>query len=197
MSTIRIAHARPPVPAWLPAVGRHARRAFRSHPPADRDEFAAAAVALAWEAAVRLAARGKDPAAFPATVVKFAVLAVLNGRRVGGGATTRDVLEPAARRRRGFTFRSLDDPRPGGGWWRDLVADPRTPVPAQAAFNLDFPAWLAALPPRLRRIARLLARGLGTAQAAARLGVTPARVSQVRRELAAAWHAFHGEAVAD
>jgi hypothetical protein len=160
---------------------------------ADRDEVAAAAVALAWAAARRLAARSREVTALLPTVIRFAVLAALAGRRVDGGATTRDALEPAARRRRGFAVRSLDAAGPADAWWRAAVADRRARVPDQAAFNVDFGRWLAALPPGKRRVARLLARGDRTSEVAARLGVSAARISQVRGELAAAWDAFHGE----
>jgi hypothetical protein len=80
---------------------------------------------------------------------------------------------------------------PGGGWWRDLALDRRGRVDEQAAFNIDFPAWLATLPAVKRRVAEKLARGHGTGEAARVTGVSAGRVSQLRRELADSWFDFH------
>ncbi|WP_145240189.1 hypothetical protein [Urbifossiella limnaea] len=64
-------------------------------------------------------------------------------------------------------------------------------VPDQAAFRVDFPRFREELTPTTQAALDLLAAGWGTGAAAARLGVTPARVSQLRRELAQKWAAFH------
>jgi hypothetical protein len=71
------------------------------------------------------------------------------------------------------------------------AADPRVSVPDQAAFRVDFPRFRRSLSPASRAGLDLLAAGWGTGAAAARLGVTAARVSQLRRELAEKWEAFH------
>lgn len=85
----------------------------------------------------------------------------------------------------------LHDPMPDGGWWRDLAVDRRVRVDEQAAFNVDFPAWLATLPAVKRRAAELLARGHRTDEVAAAARLSAARVSQLRRELADSWFDFH------
>lgn len=176
----------------LPGLERHARVHFRHLRPADREEAAADVVAYGFASYLRLRRRGKDPAAFPAAFARFTARAVANGRAVGRGCGTRDVLAPAARRRRGFAVHRLDDPAPPpAGWWRDLLTDPRADVPGQAAFAVDFPAWLATLSVVKRRVARLLAYGYGTGATARLAGVSPGRVSQLRAELAASWAAFH------
>ncbi len=64
-------------------------------------------------------------------------------------------------------------------------------VPDQAAFRVDFPRWRTRLGPRRRAALDLLAGGWGTGAAAARLGLGPSRVRQLRRELADGWAAFH------
>src|SRR5437773_1813638 len=77
-------------------------------------------------------------------------------------------------------------------WFRRRnPADREEAVADQAAFNIDFPAWLATLPDVKRRVAELLAHGHGTTEAATLAGLSSGRVSQLRRELAAAWSAFH------
>ena len=176
----------------LPGLERHARVYFRHLRPADREDAAADVVAYGFAAYLRLRRRGKDPAAFPAAFARFTARAVANGRAVGRTCGTRDVLAPAARRRRGFAVHRLDAPAPPpAGWWRDVLADPRADVPDQAAFAVDFPAWLATLTTVKRRVARLLAYGYGTGATAQRIAVSPGRVSQLRAALAASWAAFH------
>ena len=176
----------------LPGLERHARAHFRRLHPTDREDAAADVVAYGFASYLRLRRRGKDPAAFPAAFARFTARAVANGRAVGRTCGTRDVLAPAARHRRGFAVHRLDDPAPRRPtWWRDVLADPRADVPGQAAFAIDFPAWLATLTAVKRRVARLLAYGHGTGAAARLAGVSPGRVSQLRAELAASWAAFH------
>lgn len=144
--------------ALLPKVLTYARLRFRGLPASIREDAFGEVVALAFVAFKRLRARGKDPADFPSDLARFTVLAVWNGRRAGRRSSTGDILSSNWRRRHHFTLIRLDDPIPGeGGWWRDIVYDRRTDVAAQAAFNIDFPAWLATLSPLIRRIAKLLA----------------------------------------
>ena len=178
-----------PILQW---VENHAAISFRHLNPADREEAVAVAVAHAFVSFLAIRSRGKDPAAFPSAVATFAVLAVINGRRIEGGSTSRDALDPASRRRRGHVVHEFDS-RSAIGWWRDAVADPRVAVADQAAFNLDFPAWLASLTAIKRKAAKLLARGYTTNAVARLLRLCAARVSQIRRELAISWAAFHGE----
>src|SRR5262245_24112589 len=121
----------------LDRIAGHARVAFRGLPAGDRDEAVAAAVAHAWQAFVRLAGRGRSAARFPSAVARFAVLAVWNGRAVGGRASSRDVLSQLTRRRRGLRVRSWDEGEADIGPL-DPPPDPRAPVPDQVAFRLDF-----------------------------------------------------------
>ena len=72
-----------------------------------------------------------------------------------------------------------------------LPSGTRGRVPDMAAFRIDFPAWLRRLSPTRRRTALLLVAGFGTGEVAAGTGVSAARVSQMRRELADDWYRFH------
>jgi len=74
-----------------------------------------------------------------------------------------------------------------------VVEDTHTPVAEQAAFRIDFPAWLKVLTKRNRRIAEALALGHGTGEVARHFRVSESRVSQLRRELCQSWQEFHGE----
>ena len=65
-----------------------------------------------------------------------------------------------------------------------------TPVPDQAAFRHDFPRWLERLSDRDRRLAEAMAADETTTAVAARFGVSPGRVSQLRRNFKDDWEAF-------
>ena len=71
-----------------------------------------------------------------------------------------------------------------------LREDTRTPVPQRVAFKLDFVTWRAALTKKRRRMLDTLAAGGKTCKVAEVFGVCPARVSQMRRELADGWYTF-------
>jgi hypothetical protein len=174
----------------LPRLQTHARVRFRHLNSSDREEAVADVVAYGFASFLRLIRRGKDPTAFPAVFAHFVARAVANGRGVIRRLSARDLLAARPRDERTRVHR-LDDPMPGGGWWRDAALDRRVRVDEQAAFNLDFPAWLATLPAVKRRVAELLARGHGTDEAASRTGLSAGRVSQQRRELADSWFDFH------
>jgi hypothetical protein len=67
-----------------------------------------------------------------------------------------------------------------------------TPVDL-AAFRIDFSDWLGRLSRRGRQIALSLAAGERTSVVAKENGLSPARISQIRQELAVAWRTFQGE----
>jgi hypothetical protein len=62
-----------------------------------------------------------------------------------------------------------------------------------AASRIDFAAWLGMLSARRRKIAQVLAMGESTSAVARRFRVSPARISQIRRELHQIWQRFQGE----
>ena len=87
----------------------------------------------------------------------------------------------------------FDDPT---GEWQELVVEDRHSGPAEVATTrVDFAAWLESLPKRTRRVAETLATGEATSHVARIFGLTPGRVSQLRRELYDAWRVFTGEVV--
>ncbi len=65
-----------------------------------------------------------------------------------------------------------------------------TPVPEQVVFRIDFRRWLRSLNDRDQRIIRDMMAGEGTGTLARRYGVSPARVSQLRREYHDGWERF-------
>ena len=186
--------------AELPRFAAHARFATRHVTcPDTRADLVAEVLALAWRQFVRLYSRGKDPGAFVTTLARRAAQAALAGRRAAGAERVRDVLSPLARLRGRVRVDRLGTRverdvgrRPGDVVAAELTAaDPRVRVPDQAAFRVDFPRFREGLTPATRTALDLLAAGWGTGAAAARLGVPPARVGQLRREPADKWAAFH------
>jgi hypothetical protein len=182
--------------ALLPRVQAHAEFACRhvrcAHARAD---FVAEVVAMCWLWFVRLVRRGKDPARFASALAGYAARAVRSGRKLAGMEWARDALNPICQGRHGFTVGRLPDvatlsPNP---LVEALADNTKTPPPEAAAFRLDFPAWLATRTDRDRRVVGDLMAGERTGDVAGRYGLSPARVSQLRREYHGDWLTFCGD----
>src|SRR4051812_35756424 len=172
----------------LERLRRHGRVYFRHLPGPDREEALQEMAALGWRWHLRLVRRGKSALAFPAAFATFAARAVATGRRLCGQEPARDALSRAAQRHHGFTTRRL--PGGDGALAGALGENARTPVPDQVAFRLDFPRWRRARPARDRRLLDRMMAGDRTLELARRFGLSPARVSQLRREFHADWVRF-------
>jgi hypothetical protein len=93
-----------------------------------------------------------------------------------------------AQQRKGFKVERLDRfDRRENGWMEILVEDRRSGPAEIVASRMDFAAWLRSLPKRDRKMAVTLASGETTGEAAKRFGVSPSRISQVRRQLQQSW----------
>jgi hypothetical protein len=179
----------------LPAIRRYAAYAFRHHPRETRSELVAEVVANACVAFVRLVQQGRADLAYPTPLAMYGVRQVRDGRRVGTARNSRDVLSPAAQQKHGFDVKRLN-PLKRAAWQEAVAEDHRTAVADQAAFRCDFPEWLRTLSRRNRRLAQVLATGESTAKTARKFRLSPARVSQLRREFAESWQRFHGDELA-
>ena len=181
--------------AILPRIERHGRVCFRTRNYQDQQEAVAEMVALCWKWFLRLAEQGKDATHFPSVLATFAARAVYNGRRVAGTCKAKDALSPVAQRRHGFAVGRLPDVSTlnGNPLFDALHDNTRSPVPDQGAFRFDFPAWLASLGARDRSIAQDMAQGHRTGELAETYGLSPARVSQLRRQFHRDWQKFCGE----
>src|SRR5262245_65165402 len=181
--------------ALLPRIERLARHYFRHVAcPGRQADAVAEAVALAWAWYRRCAEQGRDAARFALSLALLAARAAGSGRRLCGQERAQDALSPRARWRHGFAVVSLTDLAPVSGdplveALRDNTA---TPPDQQAAFRIDFAAWLRRLGRHRRRVARRLMLGERPGDVARWVGVTPGRVSQLRRELERDWQAFYG-----
>jgi hypothetical protein len=190
----------------LPRIELHGRIYFRHvrcpHRKADAIQEMRS---LAWMWFLSLIERGKDPADFVATFVGFLARAVKCGRCVAGMLRAKDAMNPLAQQRHGFrvepfpsTHRAMHErlySDPNGQELHDayeerLRDNAITPVPEQVAFRIDFPAWLAKLTGRERRMIRLMARNERTLDLSRRFEVSPARISQLRREFRDDWLRF-------
>ena len=179
----------------VPRIELHGRVCFRTKNYQDRQEAVAEMVALCWKWFLRLAEQGKDATHFPSVLATFAARAVYNGRRLAGTCKAKDVLSPVAQRRHGFAVGRLPDVSTlnGNPLFDALHDNTQSAVLDQVAFRFDFPAWLASLGARDRGIAQDMAQGHRTGELADAYGLSPARVSQLRRQFYLDWQSFCGE----
>jgi hypothetical protein len=177
----------------LPRVLTHGRVYFRHLRSAElKEEYIAEMVALAWKWHLRLAERGKDAAQFPTAIATFAARAVRCGRRLAGMDRAKDVLSPQAQQRQGFAVGKLPDcsALDGSPLHEALHDNTQSPVAEQVCFRIDFPAWRASRNDRDRGVLDDLMLGERTLDVAGKYGLSPGRVSQLRRELHDDWEFF-------
>ena len=180
----------------LPAIRQQLRYAFRDLKTEEREEAVAETTASAAIVYARLFQLGKTDVAYPSALARFAAAQYRAGRRVGNRLNVNEVMSRYAQRRRGFRVERLDkfDMEQG---WKEVFVEDRSCTPAElAASRIDFDEWLRGLSAKRRRIAATLAAGESTIGAARKFGLSPGRISQLRRELDEDWRAFHGEPVA-
>jgi hypothetical protein len=180
----------------LPKVLAHGRVYFRHlRSPDLKEEYIAEMIALTWKWHLRLAERGKDAARFPTALATFAARAVRCGRKLAGMNRSKDVLSRVAQKRKGFAVGKLPDRSTLDGSPLDeaLHDNTRTPPDEQCAFRIDFPAWRATHAERDRRLLDDLMLGERTLDVAGKYGLSPGRVSQLRREFLRDWRRYLSE----
>lgn len=192
----------------LPRIETHGRIYFRGRRGEEKAELMQEMRALAWKWFVRETQNGKDPATFMFNFTRFLVLAVNAGRGVVKMQKSKDVMSPRCQREKGFKVESL--PASTATAHENLYATVRgqhehdafeerlrdntqTPVPEQAAFRIDWPAWMRTHSDRNRRIIHDLMAGEATFDVSRKHGICPARVSQMRREFHDSWERFNAD----
>jgi DNA-directed RNA polymerase specialized sigma24 family protein len=176
----------------LPRIRRLAYSAFRNCNAQLREELTAEVIADCYCAYHRLVELGREHRAHLTVLVSYAVKRVGSGLQVGSSRNLYDVSSRYSQLHSGIRIESLQC-RSEEGQWNELVVEDRRASPAQvAALRVDVAEWLGTLSLRDRAIALLLALGERTSDVARRLGLTPGRVSQLRRTLAKSWAEFHG-----
>jgi hypothetical protein len=188
----------------LPRLQLHGRIFFRVLTSEKKEEAIAEMIALAWKWFCRLAERGKDVSKFQMVFVFLVARAVLSGRRVTGQQGAKDVMNPRTQQRHGFRVESLPSCRglsaqPHGQAMQDALEErlsdnTLTPVPEQAAFRIDWPAWMKTRTDRERRIIDDLMVGERTLDVSRKYGISPSRVSQLRQEFHHDWLLFNDDA---
>ena len=198
---LKPSESNPHVPAWhakfltmLPAIRRTAEISFRKCRPELRSDLIEETIANSLVAFARLVELGREDLAFASALARFGVAQTRAGRRVGGSLNIRDTMSSYAQHKKGFCVERLDQFDPVEEEWQEILVEDRRATPADiAASRIDFAEWLREMPHRLRRIAKCLATGESTLGAARRFTLSPARISQLRREFRTSWLAFHGE----
>lgn len=181
--------------AILPAVWTHARIQFRRLPAEKKEEAIQETLAAACTYFQLAAARGRLHSVRPRPLADFAVRHVRTGRHVGAHQdAARDIHSPVCQRRHGIRLRSYSDSE---DWRQVAIADRKTSIPDTAAFRIDFARWLGTLSRRDRRIIAALGSGQSTSAVSDRFGISPGRVSQLRRTYERRWRSFQGEPAAD
>ena len=178
----------------LPEIEDRLTRAFRRLGAEARQEAVQEAVVDCLIACARLARQGRVGVASAASLAYLAARRVRQGRTAASRLNARDLMSRYAQLLQGFRVERLDRYcRDSGEWIEALVADGRAAIADQVAVRLDVRQWLAGLRPRTCRIARDLAMGWTTGELAREYQVSPARISQMRRELYESWREFQGE----
>jgi hypothetical protein len=193
----------------LPRIELHAHVYFRDFRcPQRKADAIQETVAISWNWFVRLVERGKDPLSFPMMLATYAARAVKCGRRLCGQENGKDVLSSMAQQRHEFGVESLpcstassheDRYSAVHGQNRQDALEERlrdnmqTPVSEQVCFRIDFPDWLITLTPRERQLVRAMADSERTLDLSKRFDLSPARISQLRRELHNDWRRFLGD----
>jgi hypothetical protein len=184
--------------AALPKMNKTFDFHFRGLRWQERREAAAEARAAAWAAWCSLLRRGKNPLEVGAVGVANTVARHVKGQYKSGREAVREIAVDSVDSgldAHGFHAVSFErGVNERGDLWRDWLATDNRYTPAdEAAFRIDFAAWLASLPDRKRHIAEMLAAGHATGVVAEMFDVTPGAVSQARAWLANHWRAFQGE----
>jgi hypothetical protein len=175
----------------LPLIRSRARLAFRRLRPELKEELIQEVIANTYLAFTRLVRRGRESLAFATPLANYAIRQVLAGRRVGTKLNIRDVTSPHARSSYRVIVERLDRFDLEQGEWREVLVEDRRATPADvAAARIDLGAWFRSLPHRHRRIAKALAMGATTSEAAGRFGLSSGRISQFRRLLKTSWERF-------
>jgi hypothetical protein len=192
-----------------PRIVRHASIYFRDvRCLQQRADCIAEVVGLCWMWFRRLAQRGKDARHFVSTLATYAARAVRCGGRVCGQLKIKDVLSEWAQQRHGFRVESLPtSTRTSHEFSYGTVHGQRrldtfeerfqdntqTPVVEQVCFRIDWPTWLKTRTERDQRIIEDMARDERTLDIAHKYNISPARVSQLRREYHDDWQRFSSE----
>jgi hypothetical protein len=179
----------------LPRIRKQAAYYLRHLSTQERTEGVQEIVASAFVNYVRMIERGKSELAYAGPLARYGACRYLTGRRVGNRMNGHDISSDYCQRQTKIMVEQIDHFDNPTDEWQQIVVEDRHSGPAEVAgTRIDFRAWLESLPVRTRNVAETLATGEATSHVARMFGLTPGRVSQLRRELHRGWLAFTGEA---
>jgi hypothetical protein len=174
----------------VPEIRQRLRRAFRHLGPEAREDSIEEGVVHCLLAFARLHEDNRAQVASASTLAWYSVRLVKRGRPTAGRMNSKEPLSRYAQVGRGFHVEHLNS-----NWIDTMVEDKRASVADQVAAKMDVGAWLATLTRRTRQIAKDLAFGCSTSEVARMHGVSPGRISQLRRKLEDSWVTFQKENV--
>ncbi len=188
----------------VPHIVRRARYHFANLPAGEREELVAEAVAAGYTAACSLVRRGRADRIRTRGFAAYAVKAAASGRLTGSSQASLDAMSVRGRRGHGQDIESLDAMAvvsdEANTRWEAALLDHDTEGPDEIVRrNHDYEHILAdhRVSVKARATFEYLAATHGSgkqADLATVLGVNPARVTQLKRELEAvlAGHGYSG-----
>jgi hypothetical protein len=170
-----------------------------------RADAIAEVVGLCWKWFRRLDELNRKDKAYATALAGYAVKQVRSGRGVVGQPKAKDAMNAHAQHRFGFKVERL--PTTTSHHYADAYSTPTgqshmdafeeqlqhnlvTPVDEQVAFRIDWPAWLETLSDRDRSLIKDMGHGERTLDLATKHQLSPARISQKRREFHDDWQRF-------
>ncbi len=182
----------------LPVIQRTASINFRDLNAEAKAEATAEVIAHAFVMFVGLVGRGRQALAYPSVLAMYGIKRVKIGRKAASPQSVTNVSSRYCRIQKGVKLETLDHFDCTEGIWREaVIPDDRRSPSDQAAFRIDFPAYLDTLSPRDRKIALELAAGERPGVVAKQLGISAGRISQIRSALAVRWREYHGEEISE
>ena len=176
--------------AMLPEIKQRLRAEFWQLAPEAREDAIEEAIVHSLLSYCRLHEQGRAEVATPMSLAWYSARQIKRGRPSVGSMNSKEPLSRYAQIGNGIQIEPL-----GSNWMDAMVEDKKAAVPDQVAAKIDVAAWFATLTERTTEIAKDLAFGFSTSEIAKKHGVTPGRISQLRRTLKESWSAFQGEAV--
>jgi hypothetical protein len=164
----------------------------------DADELVQDALAAACGAVESLEQGGKP--ILPRSVAYYTIQRLKSGRRSTGSGRT-DVMSPGCQLDGNASLASMDQPfsvgdeDDGGLALGDLIACRQDDPSQKAARNLDWSEFMTGLTASQQEVVWATASGFGTNAVAARLGVSPPRITQQKRTVAEKAVRFWGDDV--
>ena len=175
--------------AMLPEIEQKLRLAFYRLDPDACEDAIAEGVVHSLLAYLRLHEQDRAEVATPSSLAWYSSRHVKRGRPAAGRMNGKEPLSRYAQ-----ISNDIEVERLPNNWIDAMFQDKRAPVVDQVAAKMDVGAWFATLTKRMKEIAKDLAFGCSTSEVAKKYGVTPGRISQMRRALEESWAAFQGEA---